>query len=66
MEFTFLCTLLSEPDAALATEPDTSQAGIAWLPIAALTEVAFYPEGVRERLAAIIREGAMVYLGNLS
>ncbi len=66
VEFTFLCTLLSEPDAALATEPDTSQAGIAWLPIAALTEVAFYPEGVRERLAAIIREGVMVYLGNLS
>ncbi len=65
VEFTFLCTLLSEPDTTLATEPDMRQTGIAWLPLAALIDVPFYPEGIRERLPTIIREGVTVYLGNL-
>jgi len=65
VEFTFLCTLLSEPDAMLATAPDTSQTGIAWLPLAALIHLPFYPEGLRGRVLTIISEGAPVYLGNL-
>jgi 8-oxo-dGTP diphosphatase len=66
VEFTFLCSLVSEPDAMHATEPDTSQTGITWIPLSMLTEIAFYPEGLRDRLPTIIREGATVYLGNLS
>ncbi len=65
VEFTFLCSLLSEPDATRATEPDTSQTGITWLPLNMLTEVAFYPEGLRDRLPMIIHEGVTVYLGNM-
>lgn len=65
VEFIFLCTLLSEPDATLATEPDTGQSGIAWLPLAGLTDVPFYPRGLRARLPTIVREGVTVYLGDL-
>ncbi len=65
VEFTFLCRLLSEPDATLATELDAHQTGIAWLPLARLTTVPFYPEGLRGRLTTILREGLTVYLGNV-
>ena len=66
VEFAFLCTLLSAAECNARDGTRYESDGSAWLPFAALTNVAFYPKGVRERLPDIIRAGMTVSLGNLS
>lgn len=63
VEFTFRCTLLTEPGAGVL--PDDGQVALTWLPLAQLPRARFYPLGLRPLLGRDAPDGAPVYLGNL-
>lgn len=63
VEFTFRCTLLTEP--GVGTLPDDGQVGLTWLPLAQLAHARFYPLGLRPLLGGAIPNGDPIYLGDL-
>lgn len=65
VEFSFLCTLLSEPAEETANRPDDGQIGIAWLPMSRLEHTRFFPIGLRPLLSDILRGNGPRYLGHL-
>ena len=68
IEYMFSCTLLSEPNVERATELDTGQIGIEWLPLRNITQYRLYPQILRVRLQQhfIHHEKTEVYLGDVN
>lgn len=64
VEFFFRCELLTEPDLSLATEPDESQEGLEWLPIAELHRYRIYPMKLKECIQPDGTVRGSVYIGN--
>lgn len=68
IEYMFSCTLLTEPDLEKATELDTDQIGIAWIPLQRIEEYRLYPKVLGERLKKYFIHGEKteVYLGDVN
>lgn len=50
LDLFFECTLPAGSEPGLGTHPDSSQTGVAWLPLARLDEYAIYPKILRRTL----------------
>jgi 8-oxo-dGTP pyrophosphatase MutT (NUDIX family) len=50
VEFMFECRLLTEPDPARASQPDSDQEGLEWVELAAGPKARVYPRVLLERL----------------
>ncbi|ENQ3104763.1 ADP-ribose pyrophosphatase YjhB, NUDIX family [Bacillus sp. 491mf] len=68
IEYMFSCTLLSEPDMKRATQLDTNQVGIEWLPLHNITQYRLYPKTLCVQLQKhfIHHEKTEVYLGDVN
>lgn len=68
VEYMFSCTLLTEPDVNKATELDTDQIGIEWIPLTKIEEYRLYPRALGEKLKKhfINGERVEVYLGDVN
>lgn len=66
VDFMFECALLGDLPEAAPPTPDSSQIGIAWLPLKSLPESRLYPKGLRPILADGLNRGAPTYLGDVN
>ena len=64
LEIMFNCNLLGEPN--MASQGDTRQLGLVWIPLAEIEEWSFYPKTLRSRLAAGIPTSGAIYLGDVN
>src|SRR5262245_44987165 len=53
VEFMFACSLIGDVDAALASQMDNCQTGVAWLDIDALDRLRFYPKALACMIARL-------------
>jgi 8-oxo-dGTP diphosphatase len=65
VEFIFNCTLVPGSPLGGGSLPDVGQVGLVWLPLAELTNLRFYPSGLRAPLADPSLADEAVYLGVL-
>jgi 8-oxo-dGTP pyrophosphatase MutT (NUDIX family) len=65
VEFIFRCTLVPGSILSGGSLPDIGQVGPVWLPLAELTNLRFYPSGLRAPLADPSLADEAVYLGVL-
>ncbi len=66
VEFIFECSLLAGSTPVMGADPDTSQIGVAWLPLNALPSARIYPKILAHLLSENRPVQGPVYLGDVN
>jgi len=62
----FACSVIGDVDAAMASQMDNCQTGVAWLDIDALDRLRFYPKALACMIARLPGAPLPVYCGDVN